>query len=131
MISLLLYVKKDGYIGYQTDNNSLRVLGEFFCIDVVRMPDFMRALLSACDDEDIMLNACKISTIENTAQITPVHRKNLPTISITKKHLIDILDIVEDLIMRKYQLKTIYFHEDDLSIDIVMTNSHKAHQKEL
>ena len=116
MLTLTLLTNKNGSILFKTDNNHMRVIGEFLIRDALAMPDFIRALLTTDDEETITMDACVIETKDTFFIIKHLHLKNLPILSLSKERMLQVLDIWEDFLVQKNPTQWIFFKEEESGV---------------
>ena len=116
MLTLTLQATSDGTISFKAENDYIRVIGEFLTVDAVAMPDFIRALLTSDGDESVTMDACVIETNGDLFTIKHLHTKELPTISLTKERMLQVLDIWEDFLAHQRQEQWIFFKEEDFGL---------------
>jgi len=131
MLTLTLHLAKDGVISYKTENDYVRMIGELLVNDAVTMPDFLRALLISDDEESVQLDACAIQTKEDVIIIKHLQNNNLPTISLPKERMLQILDIWEDFLVQKNATQWIFFKEEEFGLPSATDDlSKKWHEME-
>ncbi|MEX0671722.1 MAG: hypothetical protein WD068_00030 [Candidatus Babeliales bacterium] len=77
-----------GFISLQSDDAIGRVLGEFLTTDVAHMPSVVRELIMKGEDEQVIMDACRMHTKGDIAEITHLYLENLPVFKASKEALL-------------------------------------------
>ncbi|MEX0940169.1 MAG: hypothetical protein WDZ41_02325 [Candidatus Babeliales bacterium] len=116
MLHLTLHIDKNGIINFNIDHPYLRLLGELLTTDVANMPDFVRAIITSPDDEELSMDACNIKTENNNVLITHLYLKELPKITLPKNRMLEIIDIWENFFAHKRPIQLISFKEEEFGL---------------